>query len=163
MKGLLLQFYEPYVAGAIDSEKTFNPDITEMKVIVNGTPNKVYSRGMKTSGKRSLKDLKRKTARWMQQTFMPETDSVYSSISGVWETVIFMKMDWDWWIRRKEFSSQWTGMRKAQGILNVTSSSPQTIILVWFDRPGECSPKKDCCRYWWLERKGKASGSENVS
>ena len=25
---------------------------------------------------------------------------------------------------------------------------PQTIILVWFDRPGECSPKKDCCRYW---------------
>ena len=48
MKGLLLQFYEPYVAGAIDSEKTFNPDITEMKVIVNGIPNKVYSRGMKT-------------------------------------------------------------------------------------------------------------------
>ena len=28
MKGLLL-FYEPYVAGARDSEKTFNPDITE--------------------------------------------------------------------------------------------------------------------------------------
>ena len=26
-KGLL--FYEPYVAGARDSEKTFNPDITE--------------------------------------------------------------------------------------------------------------------------------------
>ena len=48
MKGLLLQFYEPYVAGAIDSKKTFNPDITEMKVIVNGIPNKVYSRGMKT-------------------------------------------------------------------------------------------------------------------
>ena len=47
MKGLL-QFYEPYVAGAIDSEKTFNPDITEMKIIVNGIPNKVYSRGMKT-------------------------------------------------------------------------------------------------------------------
>ena len=63
MKGLLLQFYEPYVAGAIESEKTFNPDITEMKVIVNGIPNKVYSRGMKTSGKRSLKDFKRKTAR----------------------------------------------------------------------------------------------------
>ena len=29
-KGLLL-FYEPYVAGARDSEKTFNPDITESK------------------------------------------------------------------------------------------------------------------------------------
>ena len=30
MNGLLL-FYEPYVAGARDSEKTFNPDITESK------------------------------------------------------------------------------------------------------------------------------------
>ena len=35
VKGLPL-FYEPYVAGARDSEKTFNPDITEVKVIVNG-------------------------------------------------------------------------------------------------------------------------------
>ena len=47
MKGLLL-FYELYVAGARGSEKTFNPDITEAKVIVSGSPNKVYSRGMKT-------------------------------------------------------------------------------------------------------------------
>ena len=48
MKGLLLLFYEPYVAGARDGEKTFNPDITEVKMIVNGIPNKVYSQGMKT-------------------------------------------------------------------------------------------------------------------
>lgn len=48
MKGLLLLFYEPYTAGARDSEKTFNPDITEVKVVVNGIPNKVYSQGMKT-------------------------------------------------------------------------------------------------------------------
>ncbi|CAH3132969.1 unnamed protein product, partial [Pocillopora meandrina] len=41
MKGLL--FYEPYVAGARDSEKTFNPVITKVKVIVNGIPNKVNS------------------------------------------------------------------------------------------------------------------------
>ena len=27
IKGLLLLFYEPYAGGAIDSEKTFNPDI----------------------------------------------------------------------------------------------------------------------------------------
>ena len=40
VKGLPL-FYEPYVAVARDSEKTFNPDITEVKVIVNGILNKV--------------------------------------------------------------------------------------------------------------------------
>ena len=48
MKGLLLLFYEPYAGGARDSEKTFNPDITEVKVVVNGIPNKIYSQGMKT-------------------------------------------------------------------------------------------------------------------
>ena len=45
MKGLLL-LNKPYVAGARDSEKTFNPDITEVKVILNGIPNKVYSQGI---------------------------------------------------------------------------------------------------------------------
>lgn len=40
MKGLiLLLFYEPYEGGTRDSEKTFNPDITEVKVVVNGIPN----------------------------------------------------------------------------------------------------------------------------
>ena len=47
MQGLLL-FCEPYVAGARDGEKTFNPDIAQEKVIVNGIPNKVYSQGMET-------------------------------------------------------------------------------------------------------------------
>ena len=41
MKGLLL-FYEPYVAGARDTEKTLNPDIIKVKVIVNGIPNKIW-------------------------------------------------------------------------------------------------------------------------
>ena len=41
MKGLLLLFYEGYAGGARDSEKTFNPDITEVKVTVNGIPNKI--------------------------------------------------------------------------------------------------------------------------
>ena len=36
------------MGGARDSEQTFNPDITEVKVVVNGIPNKVYSHGMKT-------------------------------------------------------------------------------------------------------------------
>ena len=42
-------------------------------------------------------------------------------------------------------------------------------IIVYFDRPGECSPEKDCCRYWWLtfrqpERKSllESSGRETV-
>lgn len=47
MKGLLLLLYETYVAGTRDSEKSFNPNI-EVKVVVNGIPNKLYSQGMKT-------------------------------------------------------------------------------------------------------------------
>ena len=35
-------FYEPYVAGARGTEKTLNPDVTEVKVIVNGIPNKIW-------------------------------------------------------------------------------------------------------------------------
>ena len=42
-------------------------------------------------------------------------------------------------------------------------------IIVYFDRPGECSPEKDCCRYWWLtfrqpERKSllESRGRETV-
>ena len=42
-------------------------------------------------------------------------------------------------------------------------------IIVYFDRLGECSPEKDCCRYWWLtfrqpERKSllESRGRETV-
>ena len=48
MKGLLLLFYEPYALGARDSEKTFNPDLREVKVVVNGIPNRVFSQGIKS-------------------------------------------------------------------------------------------------------------------
>lgn len=49
MKGLiLLLFYEPYEGGARGSEQTFNPDNIEVKVVVSGIPNNVYSQGMKT-------------------------------------------------------------------------------------------------------------------
>ena len=78
-------------------------------------------------GKTSSEDLGRKTARWMQETFLPETDSLYSWISGIWETMIFMEVDWDWWIRKNEFSSQLTGKRQPLGMLNVTSSSSQML------------------------------------
>ena len=48
MQGLPLLLEEPHVAGVRDSEKTFSPDITEVKVIVSGVAKKVYSQGMKT-------------------------------------------------------------------------------------------------------------------
>ena len=47
MKGILLLFFEPFTAGARDTEKTFNPDFTEVKADVNGVPNKIFSQGMK--------------------------------------------------------------------------------------------------------------------
>ena len=50
MRELLLQFYKLYTAGARNSEKTFYPDITEVKVIVNRIPNKICIKGMRTRG-----------------------------------------------------------------------------------------------------------------
>ena len=46
MKRLL--FYEPYVSGERDSEKAFNLHITEVKVIIDRIPNKVYSQVLET-------------------------------------------------------------------------------------------------------------------
>ena len=49
LKGILLLFINPYTAGARDSENYFNPNITNVKVTVNGVPNRVYNEGI--SGK----------------------------------------------------------------------------------------------------------------
>ena len=46
MTGILLLFTKAYVAGARDSEKFCNPDITKVDVNIDGMPNKLYSRGM---------------------------------------------------------------------------------------------------------------------
>ena len=46
MKGIVFLFCEPYVEGARDSERFFNPNITDVKVSINGIPNKVNSQGM---------------------------------------------------------------------------------------------------------------------
>ena len=46
LKGILLLFINPYTAGARDSEAYFNPDITKVKVTVNGVPNRVYNEGI---------------------------------------------------------------------------------------------------------------------
>ena len=46
MPGLLFLFTAPSVAGTRDSEKFVNPDITSVKIDIDGVPNMLYSRGM---------------------------------------------------------------------------------------------------------------------
>ena len=57
LKGILLLFINPFTAGARDSESYFNPDITKVKVTVNGVPNWVYNEGI--SGKDMWNELTR--------------------------------------------------------------------------------------------------------
>ena len=49
LKGVLLLFVEPYADGARESEKYFNPDITNIKVTVKGAPNRLYNDGLEGS------------------------------------------------------------------------------------------------------------------
>ena len=46
LKGILLLFVEPYVAGIRDSEKYFNPDLTKVSIMVNGSPKMLYNNGI---------------------------------------------------------------------------------------------------------------------
>ena len=57
LKGILLLFISPYTAGNRDSEYYFNPDITKVKVTVNGVPNRMYNEGI--SGSDMWKELTR--------------------------------------------------------------------------------------------------------
>ena len=49
LKGILLLFINPFVSGARNTENFFNPDITKVKVTVNGVPNRVYNEGISGS------------------------------------------------------------------------------------------------------------------
>ena len=46
MTGLLFLFTVPFTARTRDSEKFVNPDITSVKIDIDGVPNMLYSRGM---------------------------------------------------------------------------------------------------------------------
>ena len=46
MKGLLLLFVETYTAGTRDSEKYVFPDIKNVSVTINGSPNMLYNNGI---------------------------------------------------------------------------------------------------------------------
>ena len=48
MKGLLLLFVEPYTAGSRDSEKYIFPDIKKIRMTINGTPCKLYNKGIES-------------------------------------------------------------------------------------------------------------------
>ena len=45
MKGLLLLFVEPYIAGTRDSEKLIFPNLKKVRVTINGSPNMLYNNG----------------------------------------------------------------------------------------------------------------------
>ena len=47
LKAVLLLFIEPYAAGTRDSEKYVFPDLTKVKVTIKGSPNKIFSDGLK--------------------------------------------------------------------------------------------------------------------
>ena len=49
LKGILLLFINSFTQGARDTEHFFNPDITEVKVTVNGVPNRVCNEGLNGS------------------------------------------------------------------------------------------------------------------
>ena len=49
LKGLLLLFINPFTAGARDTEHYFNPDITKVRVTVDGVPSRVYNDGISGS------------------------------------------------------------------------------------------------------------------
>ena len=49
LKGLLLLFINPFTAGTRDTEHYFNPDITKVKVTVDGVPSRVYNDGISGS------------------------------------------------------------------------------------------------------------------
>ncbi|KAL9954596.1 hypothetical protein ACROYT_G042158 [Oculina patagonica] len=46
LKGILLLFVEPHIAGTRKSETYLNPDLTKVSVTVNGSPNMLYNNGL---------------------------------------------------------------------------------------------------------------------
>ena len=49
LKGVLLLFINSFTPGARNTEHYLNPDITKVKVTVNGVPNRVYNEGLSGS------------------------------------------------------------------------------------------------------------------
>ena len=48
MRGIILLYVEPYNAGARDSEKFIFPDLNEVSVTINGSPNMLFNNGIES-------------------------------------------------------------------------------------------------------------------
>ena len=48
MKGILLLFVEPYIAGTRDSEKYGFPNLDKVSVTINRSPNMLYNNGIES-------------------------------------------------------------------------------------------------------------------
>ena len=125
IKWLPLFFYEPWVADERDSVKAFNLDITEVKGIVTGIPNKVYSQGME--GRDMWEEIFRRFGK--ENSAKNATDFYAGNRFALFIDLRSMKdmeANWDWWIQKK-FSSQLTGNYRVQELLNVISSSSRML------------------------------------
>lgn len=49
LAAVLLPFMDTHTTGVTDSEKVFNPDITKVKLTVNGVPNRLNNEGLETT------------------------------------------------------------------------------------------------------------------
>jgi len=82
LKALLLLFIEPYTNGARDSEKYIFPDLTQISVAINGSPNMIYNNGFEGKGMWEeaqcffVKE-KIKPSTWTRQSFTPEIISCF--------------------------------------------------------------------------------------
>lgn len=73
MKGILLLFVKPYAAGTRDSEKILYPELTSVRVTIDGFPNKIYSKGLQ------VRDFWDEASRF----FFRQGSSEYSEISAL--------------------------------------------------------------------------------
>jgi len=77
IKGILLLFVEPYAAGTRDSEKFIFPDLKKISVTINGSPNKLYSKGIES------RDIWREVSRFfMKEKHKPQFMTLQKFYTG---------------------------------------------------------------------------------
>ena len=129
LKGILLLFINPYDDGARNSEHYFNPDITKVKVTVNGVPSRVYSEGITGTDmwKELTRHFKPKQA-WLAQhdPVQVSTSSASGSTCGPWPTPPCTAAANGWLIHRMECNSRSSEKPQAREKQTATSSPFRT-------------------------------------
>ena len=87
MTGLLFLFTAPSVAGTRDSEKFVNPDITSVKIDIDGVPNMLYSRGIIPT---DLYNVSRETLQSKKKTSTQTINLLFGLIYEPTQITIFM-------------------------------------------------------------------------